>query len=310
MAATPYNRAHHRFVTLLACGTLLLIVAGALVTSNDAGLAVPDWPTTFGSLYRIPPMVGGVKFEHGHRMVAEFIGFLTIILAVWTWRAEPRSWIRKLGVVALGTVIAQGVLGGITVLYYLPPAVSTAHATLAQTFFCLMAIMAMATGREWIEGLPVMVIERHRPYLRTLATLAVGSVYLQLVLGAAFRHSGSKLLPHLISAVAVTVLLLWTATRVLVEHSAVPQLRRPARVLLVLLLLQLGLGFGAYLTRVEWGKNAPQPLLGMVISTVAHVAVGALVLANSVVLTVQAYRHTLPQAEGVVADPAPSKVVA
>lgn len=297
-------------MTLLACGTLLLIVAGALVTSNDAGLSVPDWPTTFGSLYRIPPMVGGVKFEHGHRMVAELIGFLTIILAVWTWRAERRSWMRKLGVLALGTVIGQGVLGGVTVLFYLPPAVSTAHATLGQTFFCLIVIMMMVTGRDWMEVPPVMVVERHRPRLRTLAILATASVYVQLILGAAFRHSGIKLLPHLVSAVVVTVLLLWTTMRILAEHSALQQLRRPARALLILLLVQLGLGFGAYLTRIEWGKTAPQPMPGMVVATVAHVAVGALVLATSVILAVQAYRHTSPEAEAVVMHPAPSKVVA
>ncbi len=310
MAATPYNRAHHRFVTLLACGTLLLIAAGALVTSNDAGLSVPDWPTTFGSLYRIPPMVGGVKFEHGHRMIAELIGFLTIVLAVWTWRAERRSWMRKLGIVALGTVIAQGVLGGLTVLFYLPPAVSTAHATLGQSFFCLIVIMMMVTSREWMEAPPLLAVEKHRPGLRTLATLAAISVYLQLILGAAFRHSGIKLLPHLISAVVVTVLLLWTTTRILAEHSAVPQLRRPARALLILLLVQLGLGFGAYLTRVEWGNVAAQPMLSMVVATVAHVAVGALVLATAVVLALQAYRHTSPQAETVMAHPASAKVVA
>jgi cytochrome c oxidase assembly protein subunit 15 len=307
--ATPYNRAHHRFVTLLACGTLLLIVAGALVTSNDAGLSVPDWPTTFGSLYRIPPMVGGVKFEHGHRMVAEMIGLLTIVLAVWTWCAERRSWMRKLGIVALGTVIAQGVLGGITVLYYLPPAVSTAHATLGQSFFCLIVIMMMVTSRQWMEVPPIIGVEHHRPRLRTLATLAAGSVYVQLILGAAFRHSGIKLLPHLVSTVVVTVLLLWTTTRILAEHSAVPQLRRPARALLILLLFQLGLGFGAYLTRVEWGSQAAQPMLSMVVTTVAHVAVGALVLATSVVLAVQVYRYTSPQTD-VVAHPAPAKVVA
>ena len=295
---------------MLASGTLLLIVAGALVTSNDAGLSVPDWPTTFGSLYRIPPMVGGVKFEHGHRMVAELIGFLTIVLAVWTWRAERRSWMRTLGVVALGTVIAQGVLGGITVLFYLPPAVSTAHATLGQTFFCLIVIMMMVTSRKWMEVSPVVVVERHWPRLRTLATLAAVSVYLQLILGAAFRHSGIKLLPHLISAVVVTILLLWTTTRILAEHSAVPQLRRPARALLALLLVQLGLGFAAYLTRVEWGKQAAQPALSMVVATVAHVAVGALVLATSVVLAVQAYRHTSPQVAMVSAPAAGTRAVA
>ena len=307
---TPYNRAHHRFAVFTACATFLLIIAGALVTSNDAGLSVPDWPTTFGSLYRIPPMVGGVKFEHGHRMVAEMIGLLTIILALWTWRAERRSWMRKLGIIALGTVIAQGVLGGITVLYYLPPAVSTAHATLAQTFFCLMVLMAMVTGRDWMEAHPVLMIEQRRPSLRTLATLAAAAVYVQLILGAAFRHSGIKLLPHLVSAVVVTFLLLWTATRVLVEYSAISQLRRVARLLLVLLLVQLGLGFGAYLTRVEWGKETAQPVLGMVVATVAHVAVGALVLATSVVLAAMSYRHTSPRAESVLAHSVASKVMA
>ena len=309
-ATSSYNRAHHRFVTLLAWGTLLLIVAGALVTSNDAGLSVPDWPTTFGSLYHIPPMVGGVKFEHGHRMVAELIGLLTIILAVWTWRAERRSWMRTLGIVALGTVIAQGVLGGITVLFYLPPAVSTAHATLGQSFFCLIVIMMMVTSRKWMEVSPVVVVERHWPRLRTLATLAAMSVYLQLILGAAFRHSGIKLLPHLVSAVVVTAILLWTTTRILAEHPAVPQLRRPARMLLGLLLVQLGLGFAAYLTRVEWGRQAAQPALSMVVATVAHVAVGALVLATSVVLAVQVYRHTSPQVETVSAPAAGTRAVA
>ena len=91
-----------------ACATFLLIVAGALVTSNDAGLSVPDWPTSFGSLYKLPPMVGGVRFEHSHRMVAEFIGLLTIIVAIWTWRADRRSWVRKLGISAIVAVIAQG----------------------------------------------------------------------------------------------------------------------------------------------------------------------------------------------------------
>ena len=170
--------------------------------------------------------------------------------------------------------------------------------------------MMMVTGREWMEVAPVVVVERHRPRLRTLATLAAASVYLQLILGAAFRHSGIKLLPHLVSAVVVTVLLLWTVLRIFSEHSAVPQLVRPTRVLLVLLFVQLGLGFGAYLTRVEWGKETPQPVLSMVLATVAHVAVGALVLATSVVLAVQAYRHTSPQTQAVMAHPASSKAVA
>lgn len=309
--STPYNRAHHRFCVLVACATFLLIIAGALVTSNDAGLSVPDWPTSFGSLYKLPRMVGGVKFEHGHRMVAELIGLLTIILAVWTWRVDRRGWVRKLGLAALATVIAQGILGGITVLYYLPPAVSTAHATLAQTFFCMVVILALVTGRGWTEAPAQHLRETHSFSLTALATLAAASVYVQLILGAGFRHSGIKLLPHLLSAVLVTILVLWTITRVLTNYGAVGALRRPAVVLMALLVTQLGLGFAAYLTRVQWGQDAVQPEMPMVVSTVAHVAVGALVLASAVVLTIQAWRHmeTVGQEQESVPPSALRKVV-
>jgi len=223
--------------------------------------------------------------------VAELVGLLTIILAVWTWRADRRGWVRKLGVAALATVIAQGILGGITVLFYLPPPVSTAHATLAQTFFCSVVVLALVTGRGWTEAPRQELPESHRLQLTTLATLAAGSVYVQLMLGAGFRHSGIKLLPHLISAVVVTTLVLWTITRVLTNYGSVAALRRPAGVLMALLVTQLGLGFAAYLTRVQWGQDAVQPELPMVISTVAHVAVGALVLASTVVLAMQSWRN-------------------
>src|SRR2546421_7890918 len=195
--AATYNRGLHRFAVILACWTFLLIIAGALVTSNDAGLSVPDWPTSFGSLYKLPPMVGGVRFEHSHRMVAEFIGLLTIIVAIWTWRADRRSWVRKLGISAIVAVIAQGILGGITVLFYLPPAVSTAHAALGQTFFCILVALAVVTRRDWKET-PVMESDQRRPSLRTLTLCAVAAVCVQLILGAGFRHSGIKLLPHLL----------------------------------------------------------------------------------------------------------------
>ena len=275
----------------MACATFLLLIAGALVTSNDAGLSVPDWPTSFGSLYKLPRMVGGVKFEHGHRMVAELVGLLTIILAVWTWRTDRRGWVRKLGVAALATVIAQAILGGITVLFYLPPAVSTAHATLAQTFFCIVVVLALVTGRGWTETPFRKLSDTHHLPLTTLATLAAASVYLQLILGAGFRHSGIKLLPHLISAVVVTILVLWTITRVLTNYGSVTALRRPAVALMALLVTQLGLGFAAYLTRVQWGADAVQPEMPMVVSTVAHVAVGALVLASATVLALQCWRQ-------------------
>jgi heme a synthase len=244
-------------------------------------------------------MVGGVRWEHGHRILAQIIGILTIGLALWTSRADRRPWMRKLAWAALATVIAQGVLGGITVLNYLPPSISTAHATLAQTFFCLVVSIWLFTGRTWVQE-PRMQLPTKRPSLPWLASAAVACVTVQLILGAAFRHHGIKLLPHIISAAVVTFVLLWTVVRVLSEYSQVQQLRRPALMLLTLLMVQLGLGFGSWLTRVEWGHDAPQPLAPMVYTTVAHVAVGALLLATTVVIAIQAWRHVaIPIAEHV-----------
>ena len=299
-SSTSYNPAHHYFAVGTASATFLLLLAGALVTSNDAGLAVPDWPTSFGHwpityhYWARTQMVGGVFYEHGHRLVAQFVGILTIVLAVWTWRVDPRRWMKRLGFWALAGVIVQGILGGLTVLFFLPPWVSTAHATLAQTFFVAVIAMALFTSRGWVESPPLELRDAGRPGTRTLVALALGSVYLQLILGAAFRHSAIKLLPHLIGAVVVTVAVLWAVTRVLRDHGTVSQLRRPAQLLLGLIVAQLSLGFGAYLTRVEWGKDAPQPLLPMVVTTVAHLGVGALLLAVAAVLALQARRHMAP----------------
>jgi len=274
-----------------ACVTLLLIVAGALVTSNDAGLSVPDWPTTFGSIYKMPHMVGGVKFEHGHRMIAEFVGLLTIVLAVWTWRAEKRRWLRILGLAALGTVIAQGILGGLTVLFYLPAPTSSAHAALAQTFFCVAVCIAMFTGQRWVEEVPRVEPDQRRPALFTLTLLSIFVLYVQLILGAMFRHHGMSWWPHVAHAGVVTIVLTWTAVRAITAYPKIEAVRKPAVALLSLLMTQLCLGFAAFLARVAWAKESLQPELPMVISTVAHVAVGALLLATTVVLAIQVWRH-------------------
>ena len=286
-----YNRAHHTFAVVLACWTFLLIVAGALVTSNDAGLSVPDWPTSFGSLYKIPRLVGGVKFEHTHRMIAQAAGLLTIILAVWTWRTDRRRWMKYLGAGALATVIAQGILGGLTVIFFLPPAISSAHAALAQTFFCLTVAVAVFTGRKWVEEVPEIEFDRRRPSLVTLTLLSIFVLYVQLILGAMFRHHGLSWWPHAVHALVVAFVLTWTAIRALAQFSKLEAVRRPAILMLGLLIAQLCLGFVAFLTRVEWGKDAVQPELPMVISTVLHVAVGALLLATAVVLAIQVWRH-------------------
>ncbi len=262
------------------------------MTSNDAGLSVPDWPTSFGSLYKIPHLVGGVKFEHTHRMIAQFVGFLSIILAVWTWRADPRRWMKYLGLTALGLVIAQGILGGLTVLFYLPPAISSAHAALAQTFFCVVVLIAVFTGRNWVEEVPQIENDESRPRLFTLVLLSIFVLYVQLILGAMFRHHGLSWWPHVLNAATVAIVLSWTSIRALTRYSGIDSIRRPAITMLALMIAQLCLGFVAFLTRVAWGRDAVQPELPMVISTVAHVAVGALLLAATAVLAVQVWRHS------------------
>jgi len=275
---------------VLAGLTCLLILAGALVTSNDAGLSVPDWPTSFGSLYRMPPMVGGVKYEHGHRMVAEFVGLLCIVLAIWTWRVDRRRWMRLLSLSVLGAVIVQGILGGVTVLKLLPWEISTAHATMAQMIFGVLVAMGLVTSRRWLESSPSDVRENSKPSLEILSALGVAAVWLQLILGAAFRHSGMRLLPHIVCAVVVTFLLLWAVIRALPLSVRVPALAAPAKAVLALLVVQLLLGFAAYVTRVQLGADAPQPLAVVVSATVAHVTVGALLLAASLILAIQAHR--------------------
>ena len=306
LTSTPYNRAHHIYTVVAASFVFFLIVAGALVTSNDAGLSVPDWPTSFGSLYKIPPLTGGVKFEHIHRMIAEGIGLLTIGVAVWTQRVDQRRWMRVLGWAALGTVIAQGILGGLTVLFYLPPAISTAHATLAQTFFCLMVSIAFFTSRSWTQSPKQVVRLDARPRLTALSFVAVACVWLQLIMGAAFRHSGIRLLPHIVGACVVFTVVNWLAILTLRRHRETPQLARPARVLLTLLSVQILLGLASYVTRVIWSVDAPAPLASMVTATVAHVACGALVLVTTVILTIQIHRHADATSAVATVDAVPS----
>lgn len=187
----PFNKALHRFSLATAMLTFFLIIAGGLVTSTGSGLAVPDWPLSYGKL--MPPMVGGIFYEHGHRMIATLVGFLTTILALWLWKREQRRWMKVLGFVALGAVILQGALGGLTVLFLLPTAISVSHATLAQTFFCLVSSIALFTSRWWMDQDHRIMEEPEGTTMRKLVVLTTGSVYVQLVLGALMRHTGSGL---------------------------------------------------------------------------------------------------------------------
>ena len=287
-----------------ACATFVVITAGALVTSNDAGLSVPDWPTSFGYLVKVPHFVGGVRYEWSHRMVAGTLVTLTLAIAIWTLLVERRRWLRWLAVGAFFTVITQAILGGLTVLLFQPPAVSTAHATVAQTFFCIAVAIALFTGRKWVEEVPQVEFDSRRPSLFTLTLLSIFVLYVQLVLGGMFRHHGMSWWPHVVHALVVSFVLAWTAVRALSVYSQIEAVRRPAILMLSLLIAQLCLGFTAFLTRVAWGKDAAQPELPMVAATVSHLAVGALLLATTVILAIQVWRHVpvafeerAPQAE-------------
>jgi cytochrome c oxidase assembly protein subunit 15 len=283
----------HRYILFTAFCTFLLLIAGALVTGNEAGLSVPDWPLSYGSL--TPPMIGGIFYEHGHRMIASFVGLLTVILAFWVWKQEKRKLVRIVAFSALGTVIAQGVLGGLTVLLFLPAPISVMHACLAQTFFCLMATLVLMTSKSWQEKVELETEDRKHIPLRKIGVLTTAAIYVQLILGAALRHSKSSILFHIAGAFLVTFFILWFISRIykFLEHR--PELFNPALILGFLLMVQISLGVGSYLVRLT-SRDDVQPLPLPVAVTTAHLAVGALLLATSVVLTIQVFRIMTPAA--------------
>ena len=289
------SRGVHRFALLVAGATFFLIIAGANVTSRDAGLSVPDWPLSFGKLF--PKMVGNVFWEHGHRLVATTVGVLTIVLAIYLQVREKRAWVKRLGWIALGGVIAQGLLGGLTVKLNLPLVVSAAHATLAQLFFLSTVSLAVFTSRTWIDPPVEVRAELAGVSLRSLCVVALVAIFIQLVVGATLRHSATwdqplpvgLLLSHIAGAIIVTLVLGATVATVLSRYRGESYFKRPALVAAALLLVQLILGVATYIARSA-SPSDPQPLNPMIYVTVAHVACGALVFAATIVLTLRTFR--------------------
>jgi cytochrome c oxidase assembly protein subunit 15 len=287
-----YNRGLHRWSILLAFCTLLLVVAGGLVTSRDAGLSVPDWPLSYGKL--MPPMEGGILYEHGHRMVATTVGFLTIVSMIWLLRAERRKWLRWLGVAALIAVIAQGVLGGMTVLFLLPWWISTSHACLAQLFFSTTVAMAVFSSEWWIRGAFSREEDPKFP-IRDWSLAVPICVLAQLALGAAARHKAIGSIYHISAAPIVTGVILWISLRILLHYAENRELRLVSITLLTIAFFQVFLGIAAYMTRIAYA-DAVQPMPLMVTFTVSHVAVGALTMAASVILAILVRRNVVAPA--------------
>jgi cytochrome c oxidase assembly protein subunit 15 len=274
---------------LLAFCTLLLVVAGGLVTSRDAGLSVPDWPLSYGKL--MPPMEGGVLYEHGHRMVATTVGLLTIVSMIWLFRAESRKWLRWLGVIALVAVIIQGVLGGLTVLFLLPWWISTSHACLAQLFFSTTVAIVLFTSEWWLRG-PALADEDPRYPVRGLSLAAPLCVLVQLFLGAAARHKAIGSIFHIAWAPVATGVILWVSLRILLHYAHNRELRLASLTLLAITFCQVFLGIGAYMSRIAYA-DAVQPMPVMVALTVIHVATGALTMAASVALAILVRRNIM-----------------
>ena len=303
----------HVFALFVAASTAVLIFAGGLVTSTGSGLSVPDWPTTYGwSMFTFPldKWVGGIFYEHTHRLIASGVGALIMALAFWLWRAEPRRSVRLLGYVALGAVITQGILGGITVLWFLPDAISIAHAGLAQLVFCLTISIALLTSPGWKRayaqsasptGTHAQLLANDQA-LQWVALATTVLIYLQIIVGATMRHTDAglaipdfpwafgQLVPpvwngaiaihfaHRVGAVVVSVLALATIGHVFYHHGRRAELRRPSLLLLALLAVQITLGALTILSGKDYIINS------------LHVVTGALVLASSLVLTLRAWR--------------------
>ncbi len=189
-AVAPCPRSLHWFAQTLVVLTFLLITVGGMVTSHDAGLSVPDWPTTFEyNMFTFPLsyMVGGIFYEHGHRLLASGVGFLTIILALWVTLSDPRRWMKITAWAALGLVIIQGVLGGLTVLYMTPPSISVSHASLALIFFCTTITIAASTSSRWSSL--ALRWKEPKPAIFRYAVAVLLIIFVQILMGAYMRHT-------------------------------------------------------------------------------------------------------------------------
>jgi len=284
----------HRLAVALVGATFVLLVFGGLVTTTGAALAVPDWPTTFGHnmfLYPWSKMVGGVFYEHSHRLLGALVGLLTLTLAIWLWIAEPRRSLRWLGVLAAALVSLQGVLGGLRVVR-VSGTLAVVHGSLAPAFFALTTALGLLTSREWTGAAPVSRRGPDSP-LRWLALLTTGALYLQIVFGTLVTRRAHGLDGHLAGAAVLSALIPALAARVLSRHAAEPALIRSVTWLGSLLGLQLLLGLGAYIGRFT-GLGLPFPEVSALAVRVAHRLTGAGLLAASVILTLRLHRLSAP----------------
>jgi heme A synthase len=299
---TTYNPGVHKYSVFVVCWTVLLFIAGALVTSKDAALSVPDWPKSFGTWFpSLRMLAGGAFFEHSHRVIAGVLAILVLILAILLWRTESRPWLKGFGAIAVGGVLAQAILGGQVVrqlLHYWLPVV---HASFAQIVFAAVLGIAVFTSKWWVSERPQLE-DSGSPSIRFLVVLNAAVIYLQVILGAGFRHKEMPVWPHMAGALVVLGMVIWTAVALRKRLGASKELSKARILLHAIFGIQFLLGFGAYWSRISTA-DAPQPMPVMVLLTVTHTVVGAILFAFSVLIVLLCYR-LVPRAGNVTATSA------
>jgi cytochrome c oxidase assembly protein subunit 15 len=276
--------------------TFLLVIAGGLVTSSEAGLAVVDWPNTFGSnmfLYPLARMTGGIYYEHAHRLFGALVGLTTIAVAFQTWRVRERSWVRWTALLAVATVSLQGLVGGLRVTGRLTLSTAAAdmapslalaviHGVLGQLFLGVMVLLAAATSRRWREAPSPMPAPTFATD-RTVQAGLVAALVLQLVLGAVQRHLAQGLLVHITLAAVVTILAIAAGARAWGLYHGTWPVQRLGQLLMGVVAIQVTLGIAA-LAVTQGQAVVGHPTTVEVTIATAHQATGAALLALSVLL--------------------------
>jgi cytochrome c oxidase assembly protein subunit 15 len=280
---SAYNPGVHKFAVFVVCWTILLFVAGALVTSRDAALSVPTWPGP-----AMPSMVGGVFYEHSHRLIAGALGIFTLFLSVLVWTKEKRPWLRWFSSVAVGGVVVQAILGGQVVIRLLHYWLPVLHACFAQIVFAAVLGIAVFTSKWWVSDQPQWE-DSGVPSIHFLVTLNAAVIYLQVILGAGFRHKEIAIWPHMAGALLVLGVVILTAIALRKRFGQSRELSKARVMLHAIFGTQFLLGFAAYWSRLTT-VDAPQPMPVMVYLTVIHTVVGAILFAFSILIVLMCYR--------------------
>jgi heme a synthase len=296
---TTESRVRFWFTVATVASTVALVAWGAFVTSINAGMAVPDWPTSFQSYDPFNPWpewwtITPVLAEHGHRLLGMLVGLMTMILAFWTWRADPRRWMRILGFVALFLVIFQGVLGGLRVVW-VSLNLAMVHAAFAQIFFALVMAMTLFVSKGWLEARDVAPQSSATKRLRLWSLIAVLVLYMQIILGVFLRHPGTGLDPmlammHIAGAVLSLGAIAYVFFLIKRDFPRLLYLRQAAAWLVGAVLLQIALGFTAYFVILdELGMIEPSNF--QVVVNSLHLVVAAFLFSATVIVALLAARR-------------------